>query len=351
MRAMALLARLTWEAVLLIGVVVAMSLTIVEPAGRDLLAHQAVAPVTQLCVTGLLALGLSLSLRVGAPNLAVGGLAAVGGAAFARLCTSAGMPLPLALPLILLAAGVVGLVISVLVAALGLPSWAVSLALAVLMSAVAAGLTPADVIRVHGPDPAGWALPLAVLLALGSIGVGAAMWTNSGATVAGLAWPVADPGPADPGSADPGSADPGPAGSRGGPGAVVLAVATMASSMLAAAAGMVAVLDYRATTAPSVFGAEFLAWGLIPVLIAGSSLRSPRGPVTGVVLACALMVYGRLMFTVHGAPGWVPPVVMASLVVVGLVVGRELDVVVERMAGSRPGTDRWGIARDAAGPR
>lgn len=333
MRMMALLARLLWEAVLLIGVVTAIAVTVVEPSGRDLLSHQAVAPVIQLCVVGLLASGLSLSLRVGAPNLAVGSLAAAGGVVFGRLCTSAGTPWPVALLLVLVGAAVVGLLVAAVVAVLRTPPWAVSLALALLISTLTGALASAEIIRVQGPDPGRWALLLTVLLGLTSIGVGTAMWTHTGVAVAARARRVADPGPTG--------------GRRGS--TAPLAAALVLSSVLAAGAGVVAVLSYRATTGPSPFGAEFLTSALLPVLIAATSLRSPRGVVTGIVLATALVVYGRVMFTVHGAPNWLPSVVMASLALTGLLVGRALDAVVERMTGGRPGTGTLGIARKPTG--
>jgi ribose/xylose/arabinose/galactoside ABC-type transport system permease subunit len=334
MRTMALLARLLWEAVLLIGVVAVITLTVVEPSGRELLANQAVAPVSQLCAVGLLALGLSLSVRVGAPNLAVGSLASVGSVALGRLCTTVGMPLPLAFVLVVAGAVAAGLLITVAVAVLRVPSWAASLALAALLSTLARAVNSADVVPVDGPGPDHWALPLAVLLGLGSIGVGMAMWTDTGPVVAGLARRAGDPGPA---------------GARSVQGVLLLVGATTLSSVLAAAAGMVEVLSYRAVTAPSTFGAEFLAWALVPVLIAGTSLRSPRGVVTGIALASALEIYGQLMFTVHDAPTWASPALMAALALVGLLVGRGLDAVAERMTGGRPGTGTSGIARDAAG--
>jgi ribose/xylose/arabinose/galactoside ABC-type transport system permease subunit len=320
---MAVLARLLWEAVLLIGVVLVIGVTVLDEAGRRALTDGGMGPVGRLCVVGLLATGLSLSVRVGAPNLAVGSLASVGGAGYGWLVATTQLPMFLALVIVLAAAVAFGLLMAVAVAALRIPSWGVTLGVAVAVSIIGGGVFTNELKRVDGPDLGWWTLLLVVVLALGSVTVGALLWTNGAAGLAARAWR---------------SADPGPAGGWNVSGAAVLVGGTVLSSVLAVSAGVMGVLNYQVTPVLSAIGADYLAWGLIPVLIAGASLRSPRGAVTGIVLASALVIYAPVMFAVRDAPSWLSSTAIVLLALVGLLVGRGLDAVAERMTGPAPQT-------------
>ena len=331
---MAVLARLLWEAVLLIGVVLVIGVTVLDEAGRRALTDGGLGPVARLCVVGLLATGLSLSVRVGAPNLAIGSLASVGGAGYGSLVASAQLPVYLALAIVLAAAVAVGLLMAVAVAGLRIPSWSATLGVGVALSTIGGPVFGGELTRVDGPDLGRWTVLLVALLALGSVTVGALAWTNGVAGLAARAWRAADPGPA---------------GGWSVPGASVRGGGMVLSSVLAASAGVLGVLSYKGTSVVMSLGANYLIWGLIPVLIAGAGLRSPRGAVAGIILGSTLVVYAQVLFVVRGVPSWLSMTAIALVALVGLLVGRGLDAVAERMTGPAPGTGQQGTTPGIAG--
>ncbi|MFI7640380.1 hypothetical protein [Nonomuraea sp. NPDC049400] len=120
-----------WEGVLgLVTVLGVVMVLLTAPDGHLLNILALSAP------SGLVAVGLSLSLRTGTPNLAVGSVSALSGALIASLVTVARLPLIVALLLVLLLAGIAGLVMGAFTVLLSAPSWAVTVAAAAVCDAL-----------------------------------------------------------------------------------------------------------------------------------------------------------------------------------------------------------------------
>jgi ribose/xylose/arabinose/galactoside ABC-type transport system permease subunit len=125
------LINLLWEVVLLIVAGVFLSAAIASSRGASL--SEIFDPVGYV---GLIASGLALSLRTGTPNLAVGSLATFTGVLGVHLATADGWSLVTAMTLAVLVTAVIGLVAGVFVAALSVPAWAMTLAVAFLVYAL-----------------------------------------------------------------------------------------------------------------------------------------------------------------------------------------------------------------------
>ncbi|MEV4106800.1 hypothetical protein [Nonomuraea sp. NPDC049695] len=321
-----------WEGVL--GVVTVLALATVlftAPDGHFLNIVASSAP------TGMVAVALSLSLRTGTPNLAVGSVSALSGALIATFVTVTGMPLIVGLLLVVLLAGIAGLVMGAFTVLLSAPSWAVTLASAVvcdgLLFAVSQGRT------VILPDPpslppvvgfvlfavvsvAGgvvwkwrdlrrslsneWVGPLAglagscVLAALGGfmllLRLGAAQPASQGLFTAVFALAAVVLGGTSIGMG-PGT---GPNGERG-------------SSAVTRVPG-----EHGATAAADLPGA--IGRGGLGVIAYGD-----RGAVGGTVFAVLLLAVIQGQLVLLGVPAYLLMVVLGGVVICGLTVSRALD--------------------------
>ncbi|MEV1286013.1 ABC transporter permease [Micromonospora sp. NPDC049679] len=251
---------------------------------------------------GLLALGAGLTLRSGAPNLAIGPVAIAAALHFAEngdrgvlaaVLVSAG------------AAAVLGLVVAVLAVGFHVPGWAASLA-AALAVIVFIQQRPAPVDLQGQYDPARHALYLFggfVTLAL----VGAAFGSIKAIRRAvGRFRPVGDPA------------------ERRGNLAVALTGGSIVVSMIfAAVAGVLLASSTTAPVTPSP-GIEWTGLGLGIALLAGTSAFGRRGGVAGTVLAVALLT---LFITYADLRGWNISLyaVAAAAVAGGLLVTRLVE--------------------------
>ncbi|MBB5774670.1 ABC transporter permease subunit [Nonomuraea jabiensis] len=130
-----------WEGAL--GVVTVLGLGMVlftAPGGHLLNILASSAPL------GLVAVALSLSMRAGTPNLAVGSVSALSGVLIASVVVVLGLPLVVGVLLVVLLAALSGLVMGAFTVLLEAPAWAVTLAAAVVCDALSLGFTQARTI-------------------------------------------------------------------------------------------------------------------------------------------------------------------------------------------------------------
>ena len=218
-----------------------------------------------ITVLGLLGIAGALSLRAGAPNLAVGGAAVFSGL-WVSQHAEGGLLGPAAASVGICAA--IGLVQGLVVAGLHVPAWAASLAvlLGIGAWALAQSSVPADVDYSPQDDAYLWFAIVAV------VSVVASLFGLAPAVRRGFARfrPVADP-----------------SRRRGKAAAVVAVVATTASMTIAGLAGvLIVLLDGRAD---ATAGLELTALGLGVALLGGTSAYGRRGGIFGTIFAACLL--------------------------------------------------------------
>ncbi|MEV4398103.1 hypothetical protein [Nonomuraea sp. NPDC049607] len=275
-----------WEGVL--GLLAVLGLALVLITTRSELVLDVLAQTGQL---GLIVMGFGLSLRTGTPNLAVGAVAAASGAFVASTAT-AGVPLPLAMLLALVLAGLAGVAMSVFTMVLSAPAWAVTLGAAVVCEALVVALLGGGTIPLETaalyPGPLGFAVFAVVSIA------GGLLWTRQEVRKdLGAGWPGA-----------------------------VLGLA--GSSMLAAAGGIALLLRLGAAT-PGSQGLYSTVFALAAVLLGGTSPYGERAGVAGTVLGVLILAVAQGLLAYLGAPVWVFMLVMGMVVLIGLGASRLLD--------------------------
>ncbi|MGW2159756.1 ABC transporter permease subunit [Nonomuraea sp. NPDC001699] len=275
-----------WEGVL--GLLAVLGLALVLITTRSELVLDVLARTGQL---GLIVMGFGLSLRTGTPNLAVGAVAAASGAFVASTAT-AGVPLPLAMLLALVLAGLAGVAMSVFTMVLSAPAWAVTLGAAVVCEALVVALLGGGTIPLETaalyPGPLGFAVFAVVSIA------GGLLWTRQEVRKdLGAGWPGA-----------------------------VLGLA--GSSMLAAAGGIALLLRLGAAT-PGSQGLYSTVFALAAVLLGGTSPYGERAGVAGTVLGVLILAVAQGLLAYLGAPVWVFMLVMGMVVLIGLGASRLLD--------------------------
>ncbi|MEU5865683.1 hypothetical protein ABZ815_31245 [Nonomuraea sp. NPDC047529] len=275
-----------WEGVL--GLLAVLGLALVLITTRSELVLDILAQTGQL---GLIVMGFGLSLRTGTPNLAVGAVAAASGAFVASTAT-AGVPLPLAMLLAFVLAGLAGVAMSVFTMVLSAPAWAVTLGAAVVCEALVVALLGGGTIPLETaalyPGPLGFAVFAVVSIA------GGLLWTRQEVRKdLGAGWPGA-----------------------------VLGLA--GSSMLAAAGGIALLLRLGAAT-PGSQGLYSTVFALAAVLLGGTSPYGERAGVAGTVLGVLILAVAQGLLAYLGAPVWVFMLVMGMVVLIGLGASRLLD--------------------------
>lgn len=258
---------LIWEVVLLLAVVgVAFLLQRENPdAVRGGQLDLLLVAATGL---GLLALGAGLTLRAGAPNLAVGPVAIACGLHFAEngengLLTSM-------VPAVVVVVGL-GLLLALLVVGFHVPGWAASLAVAlVVVTYIQLRTAPVDLQGQY--DPTEHALYLfggfAGLAVLGGLlGTVKAIRRS-----VGRFRPVGDP-----------------AWRRGGLAATLTTTSLVASMVLAALAGVLLAAGGSGPVVPTT-GFEWSGLALGAAMLGGTSAFGRRGGVTGTLLSVALII-------------------------------------------------------------
>jgi hypothetical protein len=325
-----------WEALLVLGVIgLAVLLWRSDPEalrGDDL-------SLLMVYATGfgLLGLAVGITLRTGAPNLAVGPVAAAAGAYFAQhgsegvastTITSLG------------SAVVLGLAVAVLVVLFHVPGWAASLAGAAA-AVVWLQLQPAQIPLTGAYDPAGQAAFLfAMVAALGVLG-GLLGTLRSVRRAIGRFRPAGDP-----------------SARRGVVAAMLTGGALVLSMVLAVVAGVLLVAG-EGVPAQGGSGARWLEWtviGLGVALVGGTSAYGRRGGVFGTTLAVlALVLFDRY----QQQQGWEISLLAtaAAAVAAGLVVTRLVETFGRAdpadggpwasAGGQASGTESWSSATDS----
>ncbi|MFI7707062.1 ABC transporter permease [Nonomuraea sp. NPDC049480] len=275
-----------WEGVLGVLVVLAVGMVVVTAPTAHL--PNVLASAAPL---GLVAAGLSLSLRTGVPNLAVGAVSALSGALIATAVEVGEMSLVTGALLVLVLAAFAGLVIGAFTVLVSAPAWAVTLGAAVACEALLVAVTDARVIPVEVPQfpRALWFAVFAVVSVAG-----------------GLLWARRD------------------VRERLSKGWTAGLVGLAGSGMLAALGGFVLLMRLGAAQ-PSSSGTFTTVFALAAVLLGGTSPNGERGAVTGTVFSVLLLSIVQGQLALLNAPFWVYSLILGIVVAVGLAVSRLLD--------------------------
>jgi ribose/xylose/arabinose/galactoside ABC-type transport system permease subunit len=323
-----ILVHVLWEVVLLLAVAgVGYLLYRTESSvfsGPNL--HQLLLPAT---VLGIATMGMALSLRAGAPNLAIGAVTAA--AAVYYVEHSSGGVTSTWLAIIGLAAAV-GAVQGLAVVGLHVPGWAAGIGAAVTVLAWAETTPQAAPSGVHFQDPTSFAWWwFGGFAAVSLIGAGVGLVPPIRRAV-GRFRPVSDP-----------------ANRRRLLAALITFGATVGSSILAAVAGVLAV-NYGAAVEQHQLAASppesfiFAALVLGAALLGGTSAFGRRGGILGTVLAVSLVTVGQA-YAERTHPSWPDAAFAAVAIAIGLAVTR----LVERFG--RPMPSRAQEADDDWAPR
>lgn len=298
---------LIWEGVLGFFALLMIVIVLVVMGG----VHLGTTVLSQASVTGLIACSLALSLRTGTPNLAVGSIAVFSGGIMGLMVTDGGWALPIALIVTLIAATVLGVLISLAVVALSMPSWAVSLACAALVEMVLVGISEGRTPPVLnlGTYPTGLWFALFLIVSIGG----------------GLLWQVR--GMREPLSA---SRTPGEPGKWIGKEAAIGTIAGITGSSLLAGIGGIALI-MRLTSTPGVSGQMFTIAAFAAALLGGVSLYGRRAGVAGTALAVLIITAVISLMAYNGSPIWLTNVVVAVFALLGLAVTRVLEAAAKSM--------------------
>ncbi|BCB85643.1 ABC transporter permease [Phytohabitans suffuscus] len=216
---------------------------------------------------GLLAVGASLTLRAGAPNLAIGPIAVGAALHFAE---QGDRGVLFAATEAAVAAGVVGLLMAMVVGIFHVPGWAVTLAGA--LAAMVFIQQRSGPVNLQGDyDPSSQALYLFGGIAAVSVLGGLIGMITPVRRSVGRFRPVSDP-----------------AHRRGGLAAVLTGGALVVSSSLAAVGGVLLVAGQDAPVVPSP-GLDWTAFAIGAALLGGTSAFGRRGGVFGTILAAVLV--------------------------------------------------------------
>lgn len=301
---------LVWEGFLgLVAVVLVAVLMATEPS------RALTSVLQQAGAVGLVAVGLSLSFRTGTPNLAVGALAGFAAGLAAYLSLTNGWSVAVAMTAGVGAALVIGIVLGVLIAALSVPAWAVTLGGAAAIDAGFIGITDGRgrFAPITADYPTGTWFGLFLLVSIG----GGALWLLS-AVRQRLS---ATRRPGEPGRWG---------GLRPGIGALV---GLAGSSFLAGLGGVVQLSAVR--IADPAAGQFFVLLALAAVLLGGTSVFGRRAGVTGTASAIMIILVVRILFLLHGAESWMPNLFVGLMILLGLGVSRGLESVTDALTRPR----------------
>jgi ribose/xylose/arabinose/galactoside ABC-type transport system permease subunit len=301
---------LIWEAFLGLVAVVLVGVLLATEPGRAM-----TTVLQQAGAIGLLAAGLSLSLRTGTPNLAVGALAGFTGGLAAYLSFNNGWSVPVAMTVGVAAAVGIGVVLGALIGVLSVPAWAATLGAATILEAGIIGLTDgrSTFAGITSEYPTGTWFGLFLLVSLGG----------------GVLWLI-------PGLRQRLSAvrRPGEPGRWGGlwPGLGAL-VGITGSSFLAGLGGVAQLSLVRIADPQAGQFLVFLA--LAAVLLGGTSVFGRRAGVTGTASAVMIILIARVLFLLHGVPGWVANLFVGLMILLGLGASRGLESITDALNATR----------------
>lgn len=272
-----------WEGVLLLAVLVLGYLLFANY--REAVSGEPLkALLVSIAALGLLAFGASMSLRVGAPNLAIGSIAVASGLYYADKSNSQGLVSTAIWPLMISLA--IGVGIAVLVVGFQVPGWAGSLVATLVVIAWIQNKF-SDAVSVGGEyDPIEHSYYLLggfIVLSLVAGLLGIIKPVRRGI---GRFRPTGDP-----------------AERRGGMAGTVTSIGLICSTVLASIAGII--LAAAAGSADESFrptlGLEWTALALGAALVGGVSAFGRRGGVFGTILGTALVA---LVTTYGDHAGW-----------------------------------------------
>lgn len=299
------LIHLIWEVVLFILAGVFLLVAIGSSRGASL--SVIFGPVGYV---GLIASGLALSLRTGTPNLAVGTLAGFTGILGVHLVTADGWSLWSAMALAVVITTVIGLVAGVLVGALSVPAWAMTLGIAFLVQAASFGISGLRVGVLRHPPTYSATLWVAVFVVI-SVGGGVLWLSPAVRTMFSASRSASEPGQW--------------AGPQAGLGAVV---GLTGSSLLAGVGGVASTL-FQQTADPTNNGIFLTVVALGAVLVGGVSVFGRRAGVAGTVLGVIIAESVNFIMLSDGVSiswNYVP---FGCMIVFGLGVSRALESITD----------------------
>jgi ribose/xylose/arabinose/galactoside ABC-type transport system permease subunit len=299
---------LIWDGVLLI-------ITVALVGAALATTHQAhLADITRpIGYLGLIATGFALSLRTGTPNLAVGAIAGTTGVIGAHLATEGSSVWAAMAEGVAIATGA-GLIAGLVVAALSVPAWAATLALAALAESAALGISNVNgeliPLHVSGTYPAGqW---IAAFVAVSVAG--------------GLLWLV--PGVRSALSKTRSAGEPGRwAGLGPGLGAVI----GLAGSSLLAGAGGASMALYEQAAQPASNALNLTLIAFAATTVGGVSVYGRRAGVLGTVLGVVIVQTVVFLMTLHAVSVSWFDFAIGGLIAVGLGVNRVLESITEAL--------------------
>jgi ribose/xylose/arabinose/galactoside ABC-type transport system permease subunit len=292
---------LVWETVLLVAAA-ALAVLLYRENSDALRGGQLDSLLVQATALGLLALGAGISLRAGAPNLALGPAAVIAAVFFAHEGHRGVLP---SSAVVVGAAAAAGLVLALFVVGLHVPAWAASLGAA--FGGVVWIQQVDGRVRVTGQfDPSDHAFPLFAAFAVAAALGGAFGAAKGVRRLVGRFRPVSDP-----------------AEHRGGLAAGLTTIAVMLSMVFAAVAGVLFSASGGATVTATP-GLELTGLALGAALLGGTSAYGRRGGVFGTLLAVVLLT---LFIRYDDVRGWDISLfaVAAAMLAGGLVVTRVVE--------------------------
>jgi ribose/xylose/arabinose/galactoside ABC-type transport system permease subunit len=305
-----LVVHLIWEVFLGLLAVVLVGVLLATEPGRAM-----TNVLQQAGAVGLLAAGLSLSMRTGTPNLAVGALAGFTGGLAAHLSFNNGWSVSVAMTTGVAAAIGIGVVLGLLIGALSVPAWAATLGAATILEAGVIGLNDgrATFARITSEYPTGTWFGLFLFVSLGG----------------GVLWLI-------PGLRQRLSAvrRPGEPGRWGGLWPGVGALVGLTGSSFLAGLGGVAQLSLVRIADPQA-GQFLLFLALAAVLLGGTSVFGRRAGVTGTASAVMIILIARILFLLHGVPSWVATLFVGLMILLGLGASRGLESITEVLNATR----------------
>jgi ribose/xylose/arabinose/galactoside ABC-type transport system permease subunit len=299
-RSRGLLAHLGWEAILLVAVLGTAALV----AATGVLVRGS-SPWYTLATVGLLATGFALSLRTATPNLAVGAIAVLSGAIYAKLAQDGGSGLLAGIGAVIIVLAI-GLVLAVIVGLTSAPAWAVTLGGMAVAQAITFAILDGRTLPVgSGPSGTGTAVFWTLVFVAVSVGGGVLWQVPAVRKVLGANRTADDP-------------------VRFRPAKLIGALAGIGgSSLLAGVSGVVLVTYLTAATQ----GGDNLLFAAGAVLLGGVSAFGGRGGIAGTVLATTLLVFVNQGLIQTDAPRWVVFYLPGALAILfGVVVGRLLEM-------------------------
>ncbi|SHN01173.1 hypothetical protein [Cryptosporangium aurantiacum] len=300
---------LIWEIVLAAAVITEVLLVLAQD---DQVFRGDAGPAVLLWIATAVLLGsaAALSLRAGMPNIAIGAIAIAAGADYAWLVGVEGHSFGQALAIALAGGALAGLVIALFSTVFGVPSWAVSLGIAGLLSGLVPALAGSAARRIGGETPdvhvsaEWWLVGAAGISVLGGLLLAVPAFRR----FVGRSRPTGDP-----------------AKRAGFVASIAAAGALAGSGALAAAAGLLDTANRGSSAAGYTGMAELAMIGFSVALLGGVSAHGRRGGVFGVVLAAALLGLVRLHLDLVGADRWVGAVISGAAILLGLAVTRLME--------------------------